>query len=96
MITNKDMGEIIDLLTAAYGDKAFPVDDPKKMAKVVNLWSVMYQDDSPEEVLISVKDCIATLQFAPRFPFPLTFKIGLNDSICLKKSLTFLSLKEIV
>lgn len=66
MITGKDMGEIIDLLTAAYGDKAFPVDDPKKMAKVVNLWSVMFQDDSPEEVLISVKDCIATLQFAPK------------------------------
>ena len=66
MITSKDTNMMIDLIVSAYGDKAFPVDDPKKLAKVMNLWSVMFQDDDPAEVLIAVKDCIATLQFPPK------------------------------
>lgn len=66
MITNKDTNMMIDLIVAAYGDKAFPVDDPKKLAKVMNLWSVMFQDDEPREVLLAVKNCIATLSFPPR------------------------------
>lgn len=66
MITNKDTNMMIDLLVSAYGDKAFPVDDPKKLAKVMNLWSVMFQDDEPREVLLAVKNCIATLSFPPR------------------------------
>lgn len=66
MITNKDTNMMIDLLITAYGDKSFPVDDPKKLAKVMNLWSVMFQDDEPKEVLLAVKNCIATLQYPPR------------------------------
>ena len=66
MITNKDTNMMIDLIVAAYGDKAFPVDDPKKLAKVMNLWSVMFQDDEPREVLLAVKNCIATQSFPPR------------------------------
>ena len=66
MITQKNIAEIIDLLTAAYGEKAFPLDDPKKLAKVTNLWSVMFADDDPAEVLTAVKNCIATLQFPPK------------------------------
>ena len=53
MITNKDTNMMIDLLVTAYGDKSFPVDDPKKLAKVMNLWSVMFQDDEPKEVLLA-------------------------------------------
>ena len=66
MITIKDTNMLIDLIVSAYGDKAFPVDDPKKLAKVMNLWSVMFQDDEPREVLLAVKNCIATLQFPPK------------------------------
>lgn len=57
---------MIDLLTAAYGEKAFPLDDAKKMIKVINLWTVMFEADDPLEVAVAVKDCIATLQFPPK------------------------------
>ena len=66
MITQEDFGIVMDLLLAAYGDKAFPVNDKAKMNKTLHLWSVMFEDDSPEEILVAVKDCIATLQFPPR------------------------------
>lgn len=66
MITAENMETIMDLLVSAYGEKAYPLDDPKKMSKMKNLWNVMFQDDSPEEVLVAVKDCIATLQFPPK------------------------------
>ena len=66
MITNQDITQIMDLLIAAYGDKAYPIDSPQKMAKTANLWSVMLQDDEPREVLLAVKNCIATLSFPPK------------------------------
>ena len=66
MITQENMETIMDLLVTAYGEKAYPVDDPKKMAKLAHLWAVMFENDTPEEVLIAVKDCIATLQFPPK------------------------------
>ena len=66
MITNKDINQIMDLLISAYGDKAYPIDDPQKMVKVSHLWTVMFQDDEPAEVLIAVKSCIATLSFPPK------------------------------
>lgn len=66
MMTQKDINTMMDLLVAAYGDKAFPIDNPKKMAKVSNLWSVMFAEDEPAEVAVAVKDCIATLQFPPK------------------------------
>lgn len=66
MITRENIADMMDLLLAAYGDKAFPIDDPEKMTKIVNLWAVMFTDDDPSEVLIAVKDCIATLQFPPK------------------------------
>ena len=65
MITGKDISTMMDLLVTAYGDKSYPT-DPKQMAKVANLWSVMFRDDEPEEVLIAVKNCIATLTFPPK------------------------------
>ena len=65
MITKQNIADIMDLLVAAYGDKAFPT-EPQKMAKVMNLWSVMFEQDDPREVLVAVKDCIATLQFPPK------------------------------
>lgn len=65
MITGKDISTMMDLLVAAYGDKSFPT-EPKQMAQVANLWSVMFKDDEPEEVLLAVKNCIATLSFPPR------------------------------
>ena len=65
MITQKDINTIMDLLVSAYGDKAYPT-DPKQMAKVSNLWTVMFQDDEPREVLLAVKNCIATQQFPPK------------------------------
>ena len=65
MLTNENIGEMIDLLEANYGEKAFP-QDPEKLAKTVKLWKVMFQDDDPKEVLIAVKDCIATLTFPPK------------------------------
>ena len=65
MITSENIGEMMELIQAAYGDKAFP-EDQMKLSKVVNLWKVMFQDDDPAEVLIAVKDCIATLQFPPK------------------------------
>ena len=30
MITRKNIADMMDLLVAAYGDKAFPIDDPEK------------------------------------------------------------------
>ena len=65
MITRENIGEIFNLLSANYGEKMFP-DDAKKMANVVNLWQVMFADDEPAEVLVAVKDCIASLQFPPK------------------------------
>lgn len=65
MITRKNIAEMMDLITAAYGEKTFP-DSPERMSKVINLWSVMFKDDDPVEVLLAVKDCISTLQFAPK------------------------------
>jgi len=65
MMTKSDIAQVMDLLTAAYGDKAFS-QDPSQMQKVVNLWSVMFADDDPAEVLIAVKNCISTLQFPPK------------------------------
>lgn len=66
MITENDFTEIMNLLLSAYGEKAFPTDNLEKMDKVLHLWTVMFKDDSPEEVLVAVKDCIATLQFPPK------------------------------
>lgn len=66
MITDANIEQVLDLLVTAYGEKAYPLDDPKKMIKVKNLWTVMFADDEPIEVLTAVKDCIATLQFAPK------------------------------
>ena len=66
MITSDNTAEIMDLLITAYGEKAYPIDSPQKMQKICSLWSVMFQDDEPVEVLTAVKDCIATLQFAPK------------------------------
>ena len=65
MITKQNIADMMDLLVAAYGDKAFP-SEPQKMAKVVNLWTIMFEHDDPREVLVAVKDCIATLQFPPK------------------------------
>jgi hypothetical protein len=65
-MTQKDINTMMDLLVAAYGEKAFPIDNPKKMAKVSNLWSVMFAEYEPAEVAVAVKDCIATLQFPPK------------------------------
>lgn len=65
MLSNENIGEMIDLLESNYGEKAFP-QDPEKLAKTVKLWKVMFQDDDPREVLIAVKDCIATLTFPPK------------------------------
>lgn len=65
MITGKDISTMMDLLVSAYGEKSFPT-DPKQMTQVANLWSVMFKDDEPEEVLLAVKNCIATLSFPPR------------------------------
>ena len=66
MMTQNDIETVLDLLITAYGEKAYPVDDRKKMAKIANLWSVMFVDDELSEVLTAVKDCIATLQFPPK------------------------------
>lgn len=65
MITQKNIAEILDLLAAAYGEKAFP-ENPAQMARVIKLWQVMFQDDDPVEVLTAVKSCIATLSFPPK------------------------------
>lgn len=66
MITRQNISQMMDLLVAAYGDKAFPVSQPDMMTKTVNLWSVMFAEDEPEEVLLAVKNCISTSQYAPR------------------------------
>lgn len=66
MITRQNISQMMDLLVAAYGEKAFPLNNPDMMTKTVNLWSVMFAEDEPEEVLLAVKNCIATSQFAPR------------------------------
>ena len=65
MISQKEIAEMLDLISAAYGEKTFP-ESPERMAKVINLWAVMFKDDDPTEVAFAVKDCISTLQFAPR------------------------------
>ena len=65
MLTSENIGEILDLLIANYGEKAYPQTD-EGMQKALNLWSVMFENDDPREVLIAVKDCIATLTFTPK------------------------------
>ena len=66
MMTKKDIAMTIDLLITAYDEKAYPVDSQEKMEKMINLWTVMFEDDSPLEVLKAVKNCIATCHFPPR------------------------------
>ena len=66
MMTEEDIAKTLDLLVSAYGEKAFPeLSDKKKLEKINDLWAVMFVDDDPAEVLIAVKDCIATLKFKP-------------------------------
>lgn len=66
MITKQNIVQMMDLLVAAYGEKAFPTGNADMMTKTVNLWSVMFAEDEPEEVLLAVKNCISTSQYAPR------------------------------
>ena len=66
MITRENIANMMDLLVTAYGFKAFPTDNPQKMQKTVDLWAIMFEHDEPKEVLVAVKDCIATLQFPPK------------------------------
>ena len=65
MLTNENVGEILDLLIANYGDKAYP-QSAEGRQRLLNLWQVMFADDDPREVLVAVKDCIATLTFTPK------------------------------
>ena len=63
MMTVKDIGSMLQLLEAAYGNVLYR---DANRENVLNLWSVMFADDDPAEVGVAVKDCIATLQFPPK------------------------------
>lgn len=63
MMTIKDIGMMLQLLEANYGNGLYKDTDREN---VINLWSVMFEDDDPAEVAIAVKDCIATLTFPPK------------------------------
>ena len=63
MMTIENIGAMLDLLEAAYGSGFYKDTDREKVLK---LWTVMFADDDPAEVLIAVKDCISTLQFPPK------------------------------
>ena len=63
MMTVQNIGEMLQLLEAAYGLSLYK---DVNRENVVKLWSVMFADDDPAEVGIAVKNCIATLQFPPK------------------------------
>lgn len=63
MMTVKDIGSMLQLLEAAYGNVLYR---DANRENVLHLWSVMFADDDPAEVGVAVKDCIATLQFPPK------------------------------
>lgn len=66
MITKQNISDLLDLLVTAYGEKAYPTDNPEKMKSVFNLWATMFAEDDPVDVAIAVKDCIATMEYPPR------------------------------
>ena len=63
MMTVQNIGEMLQLLEAAYGLSLYK---DVNRENVVKLWSVMFADDDPAEVGVAVKNCIATLQFPPK------------------------------
>lgn len=63
MMTITDIGTMLQLLEANYGSGMYK---DTNRENVLNLWTVMFEDDDPKEVAYAVKDCIATLQFPPK------------------------------
>ena len=59
MMTITDIGTMLQLLEANYGSGMYK---DTNRENVLNLWTVMFEDDDPKEVAYAVKDCIATLQ----------------------------------
>ncbi len=63
MMTIENIGTMLELLETAYGESFYKGTNREK---TLRLWSVMFRDDEPKEVLIAVKSCIATLQYPPK------------------------------
>lgn len=64
MMTAVNIGDMLDLLEITYGKKVIYAESTRE--KIISLWGTMFSDDDPAEVAIAVKDCIATLQYAPK------------------------------
>lgn len=63
-MTIENIGEMLDLLETAYGKSKLYAETTKE--RMLLLWETMFKDDDPLEIAVSVKDCIATLQFPPK------------------------------
>ena len=62
MITVKDIGMMLDICEANYGDKLYEGTDKDRVMK---LWLRMFQDDDPGIVMQGVINCINTMSYKP-------------------------------
>ena len=61
-MTVKNIGTVFDLLEANYGSRLYKDTDRKN---VIALWSSMFREDDPREVLTAVKEYMETESFPP-------------------------------
>jgi len=61
-LTVKNIGTVLDLLEANYGSRLYKDTDRKN---VLSLWSSMFCNDNPREVLTAVKEYIENETFPP-------------------------------
>ena len=62
MMTTEDITLVLKMLSANYGEDFYKGTNPKD---VIQLWSVQFADDDPEDVMQAVQNCIATLTWRP-------------------------------
>ena len=62
MMTVKDIGMVLDILEANYGQKFY---DGVNRDNVLKLWSWNFQNDDPKLVMRGVQNCINTMPYKP-------------------------------
>lgn len=62
MMTKENIGMLLDILEANYGQKFY---DGVDKDNVLNLWTMNFRNDDPELVLYGVQCCINTMRYKP-------------------------------
>ncbi|MBQ6503244.1 MAG: hypothetical protein IJI57_04960 [Flexilinea sp.] len=62
MTTINEIGNMLDILEANYGQKFY---DGVDKDNVIKLWSVNFQDDDPKIMMQAVQNCINTMSYKP-------------------------------